>query len=335
MNFITRTELGRWLDHLAEEKTLIAPRVVGGVELYRPVKNSQEMVWPFHRPILSVKEYFFPPTERLLTIKKFDHQVELIETLPKGEKVIFGVRPCDARGVKILDALFLEKAPVDPYYARRRLDTAVIGLACREMGPSCFCTSMGGAPDSTEGMDLLLTELEDGFCLEVISQRGEQLLEGVTSKMVSRETPRPRTGELVPRPQMDTWPAYFNEPSWARLAEGCLSCRICAYICPTCRCFDLRDESLHPGNGRNEYERIRCWDSCASEAYRRIAGGHNPRDEKGERLRNRFYCKFYYYSKQYGLGEVVACTGCGRCIDYCPVGIDITEVLGHVVEVGS
>jgi Fe-S oxidoreductase len=91
----------------------------------------------------------------------------------------------------------------------------------------------------------------------------------------------------------------------------------------------VRDEAL-PAAG--QYERIRCWDSCAGENYRRIAGGHRPRAEKGERLRNRFECKFYYYPEQYGLSETVACTGCGRCVDACPVNIDITEVLTELAR---
>jgi ferredoxin len=89
----------------------------------------------------------------------------------------------------------------------------------------------------------------------------------------------------------------------------------------------VRDEALSaPG----EFERIRCWDSCAGENYRRIAGGHKPRAEKGERLRNRFLCKFHYYPEQYGMGEAFACTGCGRCIEACPVNVDITEVMGQM-----
>ncbi len=111
------------------------------------------------------------------------------------------------------------------------------------------------------------------------------------------------------------------------MSERCLSCRICAYVCPTCRCFAVRDEAL-PTPG--QFERIRCWDSCAGENYRRIAGGHKPRAAKGERLRNRFLCKFYYYPEQYGLDGTVACTGCGRCVDACPVNIDITEVLMEI-----
>lgn len=108
-----------------------------------------------------------------------------------------------------------------------------------------------------------------------------------------------------------------------KMSERCLSCRACAYVCPTCRCFAVRDEMLGPG----EFERIRCWDSCAGENYRRVAGGHRPRAEKGERLRNRFYCKFFYFPGQIGLSDTSACTGCGRCIEVCPAGVDITEVL--------
>jgi L-lactate utilization protein LutB len=91
----------------------------------------------------------------------------------------------------------------------------------------------------------------------------------------------------------------------------------------------VRDEAVLGDNGGGEYERIRCWDSCAGTVYRRIAGGHNPRQAKGDRLRNRFYCKFYYYPEQYG---PMACTGCGRCIDSCPVNIDITEVISHLAQ---
>jgi sulfhydrogenase subunit beta (sulfur reductase) len=133
-------------------------------------------------------------------------------------------------------------------------------------------------------------------------------------------------------PDSPAWPAQFDDTFWAEMAERCLSCRICAYVCPTCRCFDVRDEPVQTGNGHNRFERIRCWDSCAGTTYRQIAGGHNPRAAKGERLRNRFMCKFYYYPEQYG---PIACTGCGRCVDACPVNIDITEVIQRLSEVSA
>ena len=324
MQFMSYDTLTAWLDQLAETTTLIAPRDVEGVILYRPVTSSVDIEWDFTRPVLSVKEAVFPATERLLTIEKTGQTIRLTETLPDGERVIFGVRPCDARGLRALDALFVETEPVDPYYARRRSQTTLIGLACREMGDTCFCTSVGGAPDDSSDMDLMLTEIDGGFAVDVITDQGQVLLPAITLADFSGRLPEPKRSAPVPFPPMDAWPPQFNDTYWQNMAERCLSCRICAYVCPTCRCFDVRDEPL---SGGQQYERIRCWDSCASESYRRIAGGHNPRAAKGDRLRNRFFCQFYTYPAQYG---PVACTGCGRCIDSCPVNIDITEVLAAV-----
>ena len=114
-----------------------------------------------------------------------------------------------------------------------------------------------------------------------------------------------------------------------RHGERCLSCRICTYVCPTCRCFDVTDRVVAERAGVTRIERIRAWDACTSTNYRRIAGGHNPRPTKPERLRNRFYCKFCYYPEDFG---PLGCVGCGRCIVSCPVDIDITEVLQDVAE---
>ena len=320
---ISQAELETWLDGLAQAQTLIAPREISGVALYHPVTKSDEIAGGFTRPALSVKEVFFPPTERLLSIEKIGAEIHLNETLPEGQTTVFGVRPCDARGVRLLDAVFLDNAPADAYYARRRENTTLIGLACKEMGPTCFCTSVGGAPDDPTGVDVMLYPAEGGYLAEAISDKGHALLAdaGWPESVVGGAAFS--GGEHFPVPEKGKWPEHFNNDYWAKMSERCLSCRACTYVCPTCRCFAVRDEVLGPG----EFERIRCWDACTGENYRRVAGGHKPRAEKGERLRNRFFCKFYYYPEQYGLGSASACTGCGRCIEVCPAGVDITEVL--------
>jgi ferredoxin len=339
MQVITRQALAGWLDALAREHTLVAPCEEAGVLLYRPVESSAEVVWDYTRPVLSVKEAFFPATEQLLTIEKTGQTIALRDTLPEGEQVIFGVRPCDAQGVRALDALFVDTEPADPYYARRRAQTTLVGLACKTMGPTCFCTSVGGAPGDARYVDLMLTEVQgpgaqDGpfYSAQAITARGQALLEMLAPQDVDCTPCPPARGDVFPLPERDAWPARFGDADWERLAERCLSCRICAYVCPTCRCFAVRDERLPAGEGLERFERIRCWDSCAGENYRRIAGGHNPRPLKGQRLRNRFFCKFYYYPEQYG---PVACTGCGRCIDACPVDVDITEVLARLAAVAG
>lgn len=331
---ISQAELEAWLDGIANARTLIAPRQESGIILYRPVVKSGEIAWHGQtsrsahggRPVLSVKEIFFPPTERLFTIQKTGQEIRLKETFPDWETVVFGVRPCDARGVKLLDALFLDTNPVDSFYARRRGNTTLIGLACKELGPTCFCTSVGGAPDDAQDVDIMLYETDGDYLAEAVTEKGRFLIPGGEWKETTASPQQSTYSGQFPVPEKGKWPEYFNDEYWAKMSERCLSCRACAFVCPTCRCFAVRDEMVKPA----EFERIRCWDSCAGENYRLVAGGHRPRAEKGERLRNRFFCKFYYYPEQYGLGAASACTGCGRCIEVCPVGVDITEVLMHL-----
>ncbi len=333
MSTISREALSNWLDSLAQEQTLVAPKDVSGVLLYRPVQSSAEVVWDYVRPVMSIKEAFFPSTERLLTIEKNGQTVKLSEFRTADEQILFGGRPCDARGMLALDALFIETEPVDSYYARRRENTTIIGLACTEMADTCFCTSTGGAPDDSTGMDVMVYQVEGGYQVRALTEKGERIwkAEGGRRKAEWSENAARRTPHFA-LPEKDSWPAQFDDSFWEEMSERCLSCRICAYVCPTCRCFDVRDEALYGNNGANQFERIRCWDSCTGTAYRSIAGGHNPRAAKGERLRNRFFCKFYYYPEQYG---PTACTGCGRCIESCPVNIDITEVIQHLTEVSA
>jgi sulfhydrogenase subunit beta (sulfur reductase) len=320
---IHQTELESCLDVLAQRGILIAPRQDSDTVLYRHVAASGEIAWGNARPLLPMKDVFFPPTEHLLSIKKIGKEIQVKETLPGDQVVIFGVRPCDGRGTRLLDALFIDHAPADPYYSLRRENTTLIGLACQEMGASCFCTSVGGAPDDPTGMDLMLTPVPGGYLAEAITERGHALLTEMGWPETVSGGSKASLEKQFPLPVRAQWIRNFNSDLWAKLSEGCLSCRTCAYVCPTCRCFAVRDEAIGP----DEFERIRCWDSCAGENYRRVAGGHRPRPEKGERLRNRFNCKFFYFPEQVGLDGMAACTGCGRCIDACPAGVDITEVL--------
>jgi sulfhydrogenase subunit beta (sulfur reductase) len=321
--FISRAQINTWLDDLARNRILIAPSMTGDVTLYRQVTGKEQINWN-DRPVLSVKEVFFPATEQLFTIQKRDGSFQLSETLPNNNQIVFGVRACEARGIKLLDSLFLENVPTDPYFLRRRQLTTMIGVACRELGPTCFCTSVGGSPDNGDDMDLMLHEVEDGFIIEVVSEKGNTLISDLALADFEQEIPRQEFPEpAYPNPAMIPWKDHFNDDYWQQISERCLSCRACAYVCPTCHCFDIRDET----NGRNEFDRIRCWDSCQGINYRRLAGGHRQRAEKGERLRNRFFCKFDYLSEQSHSEIFSSCTGCGRCIDICPVGVDITEVL--------
>ena len=320
MKTTTRAGVASWLDGLTERLTLIAPRAVGDQILYKRVARSAEIVFEFGKTALSAKEHFIPSTHVLFTVEKEEGSVRISEPSRLHKRVLFGIRPCDAKALRVLDALFVEKEPVDPYYAERREETTLIGLACREMADDCFCTSLGTSPNETSDVDLMLTEVDGGYVVQVVTSKGEAILDSLSCEEVEVALPEPIGRRQTPVLEAGAWPRHFGHSFWTRLADRCLSCRLCAYVCPTCRCFDVRDDRAP----NKEIERLRAWDSCMAEAYRRIAGGHNPRPEKADRLRNRFYCKFCYYPQDFG---PVACVGCGRCIDKCPANVDIVEVL--------
>ena len=343
MKVLTQAQLNAWLDDLAKEVRLVAPVDVDGKLLYRAAINgasegaSSRIAWGFERTAMSPKTWLFPATEPILTIEQGD-SISFRETPAPEPTVVFGIRPCDARGALAIDALFLDKEPRDGHYARHRDATTLIGLACPQMWSSCFCTAVGSAPNSTEGLDILLTEVNSGpgasaYGVQVISEKGAKLAEGMPGGEEPVSLPEPELIEGLPSLRSsDAWKTQFDEIYWQHLADRCLGCRICTFVCPTCRCFDVRDEVVARSPGEQVFERLRAWDACTAAAYRRIAGGHNPRPTQSSRLRNRFYCKFTYYPEDFG---PLGCVGCGRCIDACPVGIDILEVIADVEQMTS
>jgi len=337
MRVLTQSQLNEWLDDLATRLRLVAPVDVQGRLLYRPVRDHEAIAWGYERSDMSPKTWTFPATEAIVTIEQ-GSETQINDAPPPDPTVIFGVRPCDARAALAIDALFLEKEPRDGRYAQLRDATTLIGLACPEMWDSCFCTVVGGLPNGTDGLDMLLTELEgrehgQSYAVQVLSAKGERLLAGVTVQDRDVALPEPKLTEGLPTLSPSSeWKAAFDDVYWQRLGDRCLACRACTFVCPTCRCFDVRDEVASRRPGHTVFERLRAWDACTSAPYRRIAGGHNPRPTPQSRLRNRFYCKFMYYPDDFG---PLGCVGCGRCIDTCPVSIDILEVISDVARLAA
>jgi ferredoxin len=331
MKFTTLNQLRAWLDRLTQDYDLVAPRDVDGHVLYRPVTSSDEIVSNYERPELSAKDYLLPATEVLLRVEKRGSAVTQEEALPDRGQVLFGMRPCDAHGMAVLDALFLEQEPVDQTYRHHRERTVLVGLACARMWEGCFCTSMGGGPDDPTHLDVLLQQVDGGYAVEPVTEKGMALLEGLETKnRKGKPAAVTADAESVEVTPPEEWRPLFEDEIWMRHGERCLSCRICTYVCPTCRCFDVADRVVEQRAGLTRIERMRVWDACTSTNYRRVAGGHNPRPTKPERLRNRLYCKFCYYPEDFG---PLGCVGCGRCVVSCPVDIDITEVMRDVAEV--
>jgi ferredoxin len=329
MKSTTVNELRTWLDGLTQEMDLIAPRDVDGHVLYRPVASSDEILFNYERPELSTKDYFLPATEVLLRVERQGSEVIQEEVLSDRKQVIFGVRPCDAHGLAAIDALFLQEDPPDRYYGHHRERTVLVGLACSQMWQGCFCTSVGGVPDDPTHLDVLLREVDGGYTVEPITKKGTALLKGLPLKEKDTSPTSATNAGTIPVTPPEKWRQIFDDQIWMRHGERCLSCRICTYVCPACRCFDVTDRVVAERSGITHIERIRAWDACTSTNYRRAAGGHNSRPSKPGRIRNRFFCKFCYYPEDFG---PLGCVGCGRCIASCPVNIDITEIMQEVTK---
>ena len=279
-------------------------------------------------PLLPPKELLFPRSETLFSVDLATGGIQEPEHII--DTILFGVRPCDARSIVNLDRVFLEEGYIDSAYASRRERLTVIALACTDIpNRTCFCDSMGGGPADAEGADILFTETSggDAWLVSFHTEKGRRLVAlWQTAEVLSEPG---RTAAAKPRPctlQIDRpddlaakLTAAFEDPSWARFSEACLGCGTCSYICPTCYCFDIDAETR--GDTAHEF---RCWDCCMFSDYSRMAGGHDPRPTKKERLRNRYLHKLAYFDERYGR---TLCVGCGRCISKCPAGLDIASVI--------
>jgi ferredoxin len=286
-----------------------------------------------------IKEFLFAKHEPLFAFEKQGKQVKLTPvSLDFPKTVLLGVRPCDAASVRSLNAVFSENNAGydDPLFTKRLQQTAIVTYSCNEPDASCFCTSVGLAPDSDQGSDLHLTEIgDDRIEVEIMTETGEELArilkpllygEGdIGARVKAGRAAHNRITRIRDTHPVRAWLdelANFDDEMWQRLGEKCLGCGACTFECPTCHCFDIVDEN----RGGKGY-RVKFWDSCQFDHFTLHASGHNPRNWQYKRYRNRFSCKFKIYEEKFG---AQGCVGCGRCIRGCPVNMDITEYLAEV-----
>lgn len=280
------------------------------------------------------KALFLPPHEVMFRFRKNEDGYELEPDLPREERrIIFGIRPCDARALTILDRVFRDSYE-DPYYLSRRQGSVLVGLACSNPCESCFCTSVGTGPAESGDVDLMLTDIGEEFLIEGVSEPGRELVAktGLTQEATEADAAKGRevnnkAAKRVTR-KVDTegigerLGATFEDGEfWEQAAAKCLSCGVCTLLCPTCYCFDISDEKAN-----REGARFRGWDSCAFPVYTKMPA-ENPREEKWRRVRQKVAHKYEFYPMSFSL---LACTGCGRCIRLCPVNWDITQLLASL-----
>jgi len=285
---------------------------------------------------LSAKPLVYPQSERMFEYTLDDRETDahIYKESPKdfSPQAIVGIRPCDARAFRLVRRNFDNAEYRDPWWVKRCESTTLVGLGCNDPCPTCFCTSVGGGPFSEEDLDALAYDLGDRFVVRALTDKGEALLgkaeggapPGEEEKEKIEHMKRASSEKISSHIETDQLKRkvvneLFDAPFWEEVALACLNCGTCTFLCPTCWCFDIQDEVFG-----KEGDRLRTWDSCMFPLFTLHGSGHNPRDKKVQRVRQRFMHKLKYYVDKYDDG--VQCSGCGRCVRYCPVNIDIREV---------
>jgi len=315
---------------------IFVPVKEGDFHLFKSLEDNKDPDFAYQNTRLSPKGVVYPQSERMfeVNVDEKDPEGNIYKESAKdySPRAVVGIRPCDAHGFQIVKRNFDNPEYRDPWWVKRFEAATLVGLGCNEPCASCFCDSVGGGPFAEECLDAVLFDLGDSYLARGITKKGEAFLvnmegggpagESVKAKAValekaagekfSREVP---TGLLKTKGINE----LFSAPFWDEVAFACLNCGTCTFLCPTCWCFDIQDEVTG-----KQGDRMRNWDSCMFPMFTLHGSGHNPRDKKTPRVRQRFMHKLKYYVDKYQRG--IQCSGCGRCVKYCPVNIDIREI---------
>ena len=281
----------------------------------------------------SWKAEFFPPGQELWrSTVNHDSVTTTTPDLEMPPLAIVGARPCELSALAVLDRILLDGAFPDPRYAARRVGTFVVAAECGSPTATCFCTSMGTGPGAGSGFDLALTELSDDdghrFVVRVGSHRGAEVLTSVPvsevtpADLAARQQVLSSAGDLIDRRLetdglADLLTRNLEHPRWDEVADRCLACGNCTLVCPTCFCSDVSDTTDLTGDVRRQ----RTWASCFDLDHSYLHGGP-VRSSTSSRYRQWLTHKLSTWWDQF---DTSGCVGCGRCIAWCPVGIDLTE----------
>lgn len=333
---IERKNLDKIIIHLMKNHLVLAPiRPGGGEKTFHCIVNTEDIDWGIGNCTISPKNLFFPQSEAVFLFEYVQNSLKLKKVGNHNKKrLLIGTRPCDAAAMNLLDKVFGWDHK-DYFFSTMRQNTFIISLACTIPDDYCFCTSVDLSPFNEVGSDILLCDLGGGkFFSHIISNRGLKLYEQFKDQFQDpteedtnmrekiQQTALAKLDNRFPMNDIKDWlDKNFNSPLWERLVPECIGCGTCSFLCPTCHCFDLVDET-------NAYsgERRKNWDSCAFANFTQMAS-HQPRSFQWQRFRQRIMHKLKYFYDQF---SEIACVGCGRCRAKCPVGIDILEVVERI-----
>jgi len=358
MYSISRDKLDSLYSAIAENYDLFMPLKAAGKTNYGFWSEGAEGDIDTLKTVRSGKDAFFPQVEQLYTVnrefipadvaggeeaeKAADTPIRTKLSITPGKLVdhdfvVFGMRPCDVRGIEVMDNVYL-KDPVDSYYKSRRDHGIVVALACHEPEESCFCTVFGIDPadPSKAKADVATWLIEDKLYWKPITEKGEALTAKLASmfeedsqadaKVDAEKAAIENIAGQLPNAELslEGWGAgktdeKFDSPVWDKVYKGCLGCGTCTFVCPTCQCYDIKDYTTKDG-----IQRYRCWDSCMYSGFTLMAGGQN-RQTQLQRFRQRFMHKLVYYPTNND--GMFMCVGCGRCVEKCPQSLNIVKVI--------
>ncbi len=304
---------------------------------YRLKRRDDEALFGYVVGPHSWKKILFPPRETVLSAEKTDRGWQFIPRATDPRKfALLGVRACELAAIAVQDRVFMDGPHRNPLYAERRQNLFIIAVNCTQAASTCFCTSMNTGPRCRAGFDLALTEIETGFVCEIGSERGAEVLADCVPTAVdveqsrAAETARQQAVDQIIR-HMDTdglreaLLSRLTHPHWRDVGERCLSCTNCTMVCPTCFCSSVTEvrDLTH-----DRVDRDVVWDSCFNPDFSTMSSGP-VRIDTAARYRQWLTHKLATWHDQF---ETSGCVGCGRCITWCPVGIDITAEVAALRE---
>ncbi|MEZ5840799.1 MAG: 4Fe-4S dicluster domain-containing protein [Hyphomicrobiales bacterium] len=300
---------------------------------YRLSRRDDDSLFEYAAAPQGFKRHLWPPRQTLWQSELADGRMTIRPAeLPAARLALFAARSCDIEALAVLDGVFDNGDFADPHYAARRRNAFIVAVECTRSAETCFCASMGSGPGREAGFDIALTELRDGAGHRLLaragSERGAAILAEVSSRPASPADDDQRTARLadaaasqtrrMPPDAEDLLKGNREHPRWDAVAERCLSCGNCTMVCPTCFCTTMEDANALD---LSTATRTRRWDSCFSVDFSYLHGGA-VRPSVRSRYRQWITHKLAHWHDQFGRS---GCVGCGRCITWCPVGIDIVE----------